>query len=84
MDAIQVDEIREIRERITRSVVSQERVAQAAGYHPTALSRILRDLRPVPPDFAERVTHVLDALETAEMVAEEARRKVLHRAGLAS
>lgn len=84
MDAIQVDEIREIRERITRSVVSQERVAQAAGYHPTALSRILRDLRPVPADFKQRIESALDALETAEVAAEEERRRVLHRAGIAS
>ena len=69
MDAIQV--------RVRQSSVSQERVAKEAGYPVTAFSRMLRGLRARPPGFEDQVYAALDALECAEMAAEEARRRVL-------
>ena len=56
---------------------TQEAVAIQAGYEPTAFSRILRGLRKPPAGFEDRVYEAIDALECAEMAAEEARRRVL-------
>ena len=67
----------DIKVRIARLGISQERVALAAGYDPTVFSRILRGLRPAPPDFEERVNATLDRLEAAEKAAQEARERVL-------
>lgn len=69
--------MRDLRTRIESSPVSQESVARAAEYEPTTFSRILRGLRKPPPGFEDRVYEALDALECAEMAAEEARRRVL-------
>ena len=74
----------EIRARIARIGVTHQRVATMAGYEPTAFSRHLSGYREPPVDFEERVTRVLDAVETAEMAADEARRRVLASAGLSS
>jgi len=63
--------------RIASTAATQEAVAIQAGYEPTAFSRILRGLRKPPPGFEDRVYAALDALECAEMAAEEARRRVL-------
>lgn len=71
-------------DRVRRSQISQDVLAQAVGIERSALSRILRGLRCMPADFEERVTHALDSLEAAEAAAEEARRKVMVREGLAS
>lgn len=71
-------------DRVRRSQISQDVLAQAVGIERSALSRILRGLRCMPADFEERVTHALDSLEAAEAAAEEARRKVMAREGLAS
>ena len=59
-------------------------MATIAGYDPTLFSKHLSRDRPPPPDFNERVTKALDVLETAELAADEARRRVLQRAGVAS
>ncbi len=67
-----------IRDRIRLLGISQERVAQAAGYDPTLFSRYLRGLRPPPPDFFEKVNAALDRLERAEKAAQEAKEKVLN------
>lgn len=48
------------------------------------LSRILSGSAQMPTDFKGRCIGALDALETAEMAADEARRKVLQRSGLSS
>ena len=64
--------------RIFQLGISQERVAQAAGYDPTLFSRYLRGLRPPPPGFFEKVNTALDRLEAAEKAAQEAREKVLN------
>ena len=66
-----------IRRRVATSTVTQEAIAAEAGYDQTAFSRILRGLRKPPPDFEDRVYEAIDALECAEMAAEEARRRVL-------
>ena len=66
-----------VRQRIAVNRLSQEGVARAAGYEPSAFSRILRGLRPEPPDFEARVTAALERLERAEKAAQEARQRVL-------
>ena len=66
-----------VRNRVTLSSTSQERIAREAGYEPSVFSRILRGLRPEPPDFEPRVTAALDRLERAEKAAQEARQRVL-------
>ena len=73
MDGIQ------LRDRVSRSGQSQERLALEIGMNPTLFSRILRGLRPEPEDFARRVTAALDRLEQAEQAADKARQKVLKR-----
>lgn len=78
------DECREIRGRIARIGVTHRRVAVLSGYDHTAFSRWLAGYREPPQGFFERIAQTLDVLETAEMAADEARRKVLQRAGLAS
>ena len=65
--------------RIASLSATQEAVAIYLGYDPTAFSRILRGLRKPPPGFEERVYEAIDALECAEVAAEEARRRVLAR-----
>ncbi len=67
----------EVTARIALNRLTQERVALAAGYEPSLFSRILRGLRPEPPDFEARATAALDRLEAAEQAADEARAKVL-------
>lgn len=79
-----MSDTREIRGRIARIGVTHRRVAVLSGYDHTAFSRWLAGYRQPPKAFFEKVTQTLDALETAEMAADEARRKVLQRAGLAS
>ena len=68
-----------IGDRIAASRVGQARVAALAGLDPTVLSRYLSgSRRPRRPDEVwGRVTAALDALEEAEVAAEEARRRVL-------
>ena len=66
-----------LRNRLALSGFTQERVALASGYEPSLFSRILRGLRPEPPDFEARVTAALDRLERAEKAAQEARQRVL-------
>ncbi len=70
-----------IRERIARQGVSQDRVAQLAGYDRAALSRFLRGLRRPPQDFHFVMADALDALEAADRAADEARRRVLAEHG---
>ena len=67
----------ELRDRIRRSRVSQDQLAQMVGMDRSMLSRILSGYRQPPPDFEDRVREELDAIECAEMAAEEARRRVL-------
>ena len=62
---------------MTKSTATQEAIAAQAGYDQTAFSRILRGLRRPSPGFEARVYEAIDALECAEMAAEEARRRVL-------
>ena len=57
--------------------MTHRRVAALAGYHPTAFSRYISGDTPPPKDFLEQVYAAIDALECAEMAAEEARRRVL-------
>ena len=71
MDGIQ------LRDRISRSGQSQERLALEIGMNPTLFSRILRGLRREPADFKRRVTAALDRREKAEQAADKARQKVL-------
>ena len=78
------DMSRDIRVRIARIGVTHRRVAATAGYDHTAFSRHLSGDRPPPCDFVERVSSALDVIEAAEMAADEARRRVLQRAGVAS
>ncbi len=66
--------------RITHLGLSQERVAEEAGFEPTRFSRYLNGRRTPPADFARRVTAALDRLEEAERAADTARQKVLTRA----
>ena len=66
-----------LRDRLALSGLTQERVAREAGYDPTLFSRMLRGLRPEPPDFEARVGQALDRLEAAEQAAAEARQRVL-------
>ena len=65
--------------RITHLGLSQERVAEEAGFEPTRFSRYLNGRRTPPADFARRVTAALDRLERAEQAADKARLKELRR-----
>ena len=67
----------DIAQRIALSGLTQDAVAAQAGIHPSALSRVLRGLRPPPQGFEKRVNAALDVLEAAERAAEEARSRVL-------
>lgn len=74
----------DLRQRARASSISQERLAQALGMDRSWLSRILAGRQRMPDGFEARAISALDALETAEMAADEARRRVLDRAGLSS
>ena len=74
----------DLRQRVRSSAISQDRLARALGMDRSWLSRILSGKQRMPADFEERLNHALDALENAEAAAEEARRKVMVREGLAS
>ena len=78
------DSIVSVVDRVRASSISQDRLAQALGMDRSRLSRILSGLARMPADFELRAISALDALETAEMAADEARRRVLDRAGLSS
>ena len=73
-----------LRQRVRASGISQDRLAKSLGMDRSRLSRILSGLARLPDCFAERVYRALDALETADVAADEARRRVLDRAGLSS
>ena len=75
--------LEEVRSRLAKLGLSQERVALAAGYDPSLFSRILRGLRPEPADFARRVTAALNRLERAEQAADRARQRVLGKGAVA-
>ena len=65
--------------RITCLGLSQECVAEEAGFESTLFSRYINDRRTPPADFERRVTAALDRLERAEQAADKARQKVLKR-----
>ena len=67
----------EMKTRWVRLGISQEQVAQAAGYDPTLFSRYLRGLRKPPSDFDQKVNEALDRMEAAENAAAEARARVM-------
>lgn len=69
-----------LRNSISHSTISQERLARALGIEPTQFSRILRGLRPMPEDLPARIHAALDRLERAEQAAQEARERVLAEA----
>lgn len=75
-----IDHILIVRDRISRSpAATQEALARLLSIERTALSRILSGGRPAPPDFEIRVLAAIDALESAEMAADEARDRVISR-----
>ena len=69
---IKSDTIQGLRDRITHSPISQERLALALGVSPAYLSRCLNALRPMPTGMEARVNAALDALEEEKRVAAEA------------
>ena len=71
MDAVQV------RIRLARLRISQERLARAAKIDPSAISRYLRGDRKPSDKAVARIEAALDRLERAERAADEARRRVL-------
>ncbi len=68
----------EIKARMVRLGLSQERFARILGIHPSLLTRYFRGDRPPPPDFFEKANAALDLLEAAEKAAQEAKEKVLN------
>ena len=72
--------IREIRDRLKLAGIAQQRPAQMLDIDRSDVSRILSGLRRPSADFVERAISALDALETAEMAAEEARERGMPRA----
>ena len=71
----------EIKARLARLGISQERLARILGIHPSLLTRYFRGDRPPPADFREKVNAALDKLEAAEKAAQEARERVLAGGG---
>ena len=69
-----------LRNSISRSTISQERLARALDIEPTQFSRMLRGLRPMPDEVETRAHAALDMLERAERAAQEARDRVLAEA----
>ena len=63
---------------MARYGLTQEEVAQAAGYDPSLFNRYLNGRRPAPPDFEKCVNAALDRLEKAEKAAQKARDRVLN------
>ena len=68
----------EIKARMARLGLSQERFARILGIHPSLLTRYFRGDRPPPPGFFEKANAALDRLEAAEKAGQEAREKVLN------
>ena len=79
-----MSDMKDVRARIARIDVTQGQVADAAEMERSAFSRILSGDRLPPAGFFEKMDRILDALEAANEAAEEARRKVMAREGLAS
>ena len=67
----------EIRSRLARLGIPQERVALEMGIDRSLFSRYLRGLRKPPEGFEARLNATLDKLEAAERAATEARERVL-------
>ena len=73
---IKSDTIQGLRDRITHSPISQERLALALGVSPAYLSRCLNALRPMPTGMEARVNAALDQLEEEQRVEAEAVEKL--------
>ena len=67
-----------IRVRLAGLQRSQDWLAREIGMDPTLFSRVLRGLRPTPPDFHARVDTALSRHEAAERAATAARDRVLN------
>ena len=74
-----MDKVSEIRGRIAALGVTQQRVAQLAGYEVTWFCRALAGVRRLPEDFAWRVEAVLGALEEAQDAHDRALAAALER-----
>ena len=71
----------DIKTRIFRLGIPQERVALEMGIDRSLFSRYLRGLRKPPEGFEARLNATLDRLEAAEKAANEARERVLAGGG---
>ncbi len=67
----------QVRARMARLGLSQERFARILGIHPSLLTRYFRGDRPPPPGFFEKVNAALDRLEAAKKAADAEYERVL-------
>ena len=71
----------EIKARLARLGISQERLARILGIHPSLITRYFRGDRPPPADFREKVNAVLDREEAVKKALQETKEKVLKEWG---
>ena len=72
-----------LRDVITRSGISQDRIALFVGMEPSTLSRILSGVRRPPVAFKAQIEGAVELLTAAEEAAETARRQFLRAAEIA-
>ena len=66
-----------IKARLAYLGITQERLALVMGLERSALTRYLREVRPMPQGMEARIHAALDRLEAAERAADAARQRVL-------
>ena len=66
-----------IKARIFQAGATQEQIAHVMRMESSLFSRILRGLRPMPPNFETDVLAALDRVVAAENAAQQERERVL-------